>query len=146
MTNENTHASLHSGLSPDKEIEPAFFNIANAPLDKTKGLTETYIEERLFVTEYINKPEIPDFSLARCRVEPGVTTQLHSLSVHEWYVIESGIGLMELDSTEQAVSAGSIVQIPKGKDQRITNTGVQDLIFFCVCIPNFSPESYSTDE
>lgn len=129
---------------------PAFLNltaqVSNSSSKLKAGIPERFFAERLYAAEYINDEAIADFSLARCRVEPGVTTQLHSLSVDEWYVIESGEGRMELDSQHKDIKSGAIVQIPKGIDQRISNTGTEDLIFFCVCIPRFTPETYSTDE
>ena len=131
-------------------LMPAFLNLgaqASSSSAKLKtNIPERYFGERLYAAEYINDEAIAGFSLARCRVEPGVTTQLHSLSVDEWYVIESGAGRMELDSQEKDVKPGAIVQIPRGVNQRISNTGAQDLIFFCICTPRFTPETYSTDE
>lgn len=129
---------------------PGFLNLdaqaSCGPGKPQTNIPERYFTERLYASEYINDEVIPNFSLARCRVEPGVTTQLHSLSVDEWYVIESGEGKMQLGSQEKHITAGAIVQIPKGVNQRIHNTGAQDLIFFCVCTPRFTPETYSTDE
>ena len=61
-----------------------------------KAKPEVWTEERCFIAELVNSPAWPEFSLARCRVEPGVTTQLHALSVHEVYVIREGAGLMYL--------------------------------------------------
>lgn len=129
---------------------PAFLNLGTQASSSTvkpkTNIPERYFGERLYAAEYINDATIPDFSLARCRVEPGVTTQLHSLSVDEWYVIESGQGRMELDSQKRDLTSGAIVQIPRGVTQRISNTGAEDLIFFCVCTPRFTPETYFTDE
>jgi len=139
-----------SVVDNNSSLLPLFFQlgqkIASAEADQPCTISEQYFDERLYAAEYINIDAIPEFSLARCRVEPGVTTQLHHLSVNEWYVVESGEGRMELDSVEEDVAAGAIVQIPKGVNQRITNTGGEDLIFFCVCLPRFTPEVYSTDE
>ena len=125
---------------------PAFLGDAIGNAGRQGSIPELYTKERLFVAEYINDQSVPDFSLARCRVEPGVTTQLHSLSVHEWYAIESGRGSMDLNGEEQQMSAGSVVQIPRGIKQRITNTGDRDLIFFCVCTPRFTTASYTAHE
>ena len=131
-------------------LAPAFLNLGSV-LSKQSSTQQTeipecYLDERIYAAEYINHTTIPNFSLARCRVKPGITTQLHSLSVDEWYVVESGYGCMEVDAQEKDISSGSIVQIPRGVSQRVCNTGDQDLIFFCVCTPRFTPETYSTDE
>ena len=75
-------------------LMPAFLNLGDQASSSSakpqNDIPEHYFGERLYAAEYINDETVPDFSLARCRVEPGVTTQLHSLSVDEWYVVESG--------------------------------------------------------
>lgn len=108
---------------------------------------EVWSGERCFITELLNSTDRPEVSLARTRVEPGVTTQLHQLSVHEWYLIESGEGLMRVgDEPPVPVVAGDTVTIPKYVAQQITNTGTEDLCFLCVCTPRFSPECYTSLE
>ena len=113
--------------------------------DKTKP--EVWTRERCFVTELINDAAWPELSLARCRVEPGITTELHVLSLHEFYVIESGQGLMQVgDEVPFEVAPGATVTIPQQTPQRITNTGKEDLVFLCVCAPRFTPENYTPAE
>ncbi|TNE36154.1 MAG: cupin domain-containing protein [Alphaproteobacteria bacterium] len=104
---------------------------------------EFLTRERCHITELFNAPEAPDASLARARVEPGVTTELHALTVRERYIIEQGTGLMDLEGTENfMVRPGDVVDIAPGQAQRITNTGAGDLIFLCLCTPRFEPDSY----
>ena len=106
--------------------------------------TEVWTTERCFITELLNSPSHPEVSVARARVEPAVTTQLHSLSVAECYVIESGEGLMQVGSEAPfPVRAGAIVAIPPQVVQRIRNTGTSDLIFLCVCAPRFNADCYT---
>ena len=108
---------------------------------------EFYTGERVYVTELLNDEAAPEASLARCRVLAGVTTELHRLSVAEWYVIESGSGLMEVGGGEPfAVGPGDVVAIPPGTSQRITNTGETDLVLQCLCLPRFTPECYEALE
>jgi len=112
-----------------------------------KSKPEFWTGERCFITELVNDDAWPEFSLARTRVEPGVTTQLHALSVHEVYVIESGTGRMTVgDADPFPVGPGATVTIPKHKAQSIENTGKNDLIFICVCAPRFSQECYTSLE
>jgi mannose-6-phosphate isomerase-like protein (cupin superfamily) len=114
---------------------------------KQKAKPEIWMVERCYITELINDEAWPEFSIARTRVEPGVTTQLHALSVHEVYVIESGTGLMTVgDDDPFPVGPGEIVTIPKHVAQSIENTGKSDLLFLCVCAPNFSQECYNSLE
>jgi len=114
---------------------------------KTKLAREVWTSERCYITELLNSDSQPEVSIARTRVEPGVTTQLHQLSVFEWYIIESGQGLMRVgDETPFAVGPGDTVTIPKHAPQQITNSGQEDLYFLCVCTPRFSQESYTSLE
>ena len=108
---------------------------------------EVWTGERCFITELMNDPAIPGVSLAQCRVPPGTTTQLHKLSVKEWYVVGEGSGLMEIGTEEPfEIGPGDAVAIPAGTTQRIMNTGDSDLLFQCVCIPRFAPEYYASLE
>lgn len=105
---------------------------------------EVATRERCFITEFLNESTVPDVSLARTRVEPGVTTELHALSVLEWYVIERGRGLMKLGGRDAfEVGPGDTVQIASGQEQQITNIGDDDLLFLCVCVPRFTPDVYT---
>jgi mannose-6-phosphate isomerase-like protein (cupin superfamily) len=106
--------------------------------------SEFYTRERVYVTELLNDAAVPQVSLARCRVLPGVTTELHRLDVAEWYVLEQGSGLMEVGGGEPfAVGPGDVVAIPAGTSQRITNTGATDLVLQCVCVPRFTEDGYT---
>jgi len=112
-----------------------------------KSKPEVWTGERCFITELVNDAAWPEFSLARTRVEPGVTTQLHALSVHEVYVIESGTGRMSVgDAAPFPVGPGDTVTIPRDVAQSIENSGANDLIFVCVCAPKFSQECYTSLE
>jgi len=103
--------------------------------------------ERCFILESWNDESDPSVSISRARVTPGVTTQLHSLDVDEWYVIVSGQGEMEVgDAQSRGVRPGDVVVIPAGTPQRITNAGEEDLVFYCVCSPRFRPETYRSLE
>lgn len=107
------------------------------------GGGEFATRERCFITEVLNDPQVPQVSLARCRVEPGVTTELHSLSVDEVYVVTAGRGMMEIGAGRPfEVAPGDAVNIPAGVPQRIRNPGPGDLCFDCLCTPRFTPEAY----
>jgi mannose-6-phosphate isomerase-like protein (cupin superfamily) len=112
-----------------------------------KAKPEVWTGERCYITELVNDESWPEFSIARTRVEPGVTTQLHALSVHEVYVIESGTGRMIVgDEAPFPVGPGDTVSIPKNVAQSIENTAADDLVFLCVCAPRFSRECYTSKE
>lgn len=114
-------------------------------LRATPQVPEFFTPERCFITELHNDPKTPDVSVARARVEPGVTTQLHALlGMREIYIIEAGEGEVEVGGQAAAVVPGDRVVIPAGVSQRITNTGSSDLTFLCICTPRFVPEAYET--
>jgi mannose-6-phosphate isomerase-like protein (cupin superfamily) len=105
---------------------------------------EFYTSEKCYVTELSNTPDDSDVSIARARVEPGVTTRWHRLKgTYERYFIISGIGLVEVGKLPpQEVTAGNIVLIPPMCRQRVTNIGTEDLVFFAICSPRFSQDVY----
>jgi mannose-6-phosphate isomerase-like protein (cupin superfamily) len=108
---------------------------------------ELWTSERCYIRELINVESIADFSLANTRVEPGMVTELHRLSVREWYYITHGTGLMEVGGEPPIeVGPGDTVEIPASESQRITNTGADDLLFQCVCRPRFTPDCYESLE
>ncbi len=107
---------------------------------------EYWLGERIYVRELMNSPDEPELSLARCRVPVGVTTQLHSLSILEWYILECGTGRVEIDGQIVTMRTGDCVRIEPGQSQRITNTGETDLVFQSICRPRFTPDSYTNLE
>ena len=87
-------------------------------------------------------------SIARARVEPGVTTRLHRLQgIAERYCILTGRGRVRIGELPPSlVVPGDIVYIPPGCPQSISNVGDTDLIFLAVCTPRFDPEAYEDIE
>lgn len=110
--------------------------------DKSKP--EVWTRERCYVREIINDDTWPSFSLARCRVEPGITTELHALTLLEFYVVEQGHGCMRVgDEAPFDVAPGDTVTILQHMPQNITNTGDSDLVFLCLCTPRFLQDLYT---
>ena len=100
--------------------------------------------EGCFIIEVSNSPDDPQLSIARARVEPGVTTQWHRLAgIAERYVILEGSGRVEIgDRAPEEVHPGDVVLIPPMCRQRITNIGSADLVFLAVCTPRFERNRY----
>lgn len=109
---------------------------------------EFYTPEKCYITELSNSNDDPDVSIARARLEPGVTTRWHRLSsTSERYYIISGEGRVEIgDLSPQNVKAEDIVLIPPMCRQRITNVGSEDLVFLAVCTPRFTNDVYEDIE
>lgn len=107
---------------------------------------EFFTSEGCFITELLNTPGDPSVSVARARVEPGVTTQWHRVrGTVERYVILEGTGRVEVgDEPARDVGPGDVVTIPASVRQRIANTGKPDLIFLAVCTPRFTQQAYET--
>lgn len=106
--------------------------------------SEFYTPEGCHITESFNEASHPGFSLARARVEAGVSTRWHRVrDTDEVYYLLAGTGLMEIEGEAPAVvGPGDTVLIPAGREQRITNTGLADLVFLCVCHPSFAAANY----
>ncbi|MDO9105237.1 MAG: cupin domain-containing protein [Methylovulum sp.] len=115
-----------------------------AQILKANPADEYYFDEGCFILELSNTPTDPEVSIARARVQPGVTTQLHRLSgVVERYVMLAGSGVVEIGGLPpQTVSEGDVVIIPPQCPQRITNSGSDDLIFLAICTPRFTHGVY----
>lgn len=106
--------------------------------------SEVWTRERCFINELLNSPSHPEVSVARARVEPGITTELHRLSVAEWYVIERGNGRMQVGPASPfPVGPGAIVAIAPQVAQRVANTAAEDLVFLCICAPRFTIDCYT---
>ncbi len=105
---------------------------------------EYLTSEQCYILELLNKPQDDSLSIALARVEPGVTTAWHSLDgVTERYLIIEGSGKVEIGELEPAdVGINDVVIIPPGVRQRISNIGKGDLLFYCICTPGFTQESY----
>ncbi len=109
---------------------------------------EYYFAEGCHITELSNSAADTNVSIARARVEPGVTTRWHRLiDIEERYVIVSGYGRMELGTlAPQQVGPGDVVLIPPHTRQRIHNSGDVDLIFLAICSPRFRADAYQDME
>lgn len=106
--------------------------------------SEFYTAEKCHIVESSNTLDDPDASIARARVEPGVTTRWHRLrAITERYYIMNGRGRVEVGKLPpQDVQAGDVVLIPPMCRQRITNIGAEDLVFLAICTPRFTDDAY----
>jgi mannose-6-phosphate isomerase-like protein (cupin superfamily) len=115
-----------------------------APILRAHPGVEVFIDEGCHILELANSEDDPDMSIARARVEPGVTTRWHRVvNTVERYVILDGTGRVEAGRMPpQEVQAGDVVLIPPSCRQRIANTGPGDLMFLAICTPRFRAEAY----
>ena len=105
---------------------------------------EYFFDEGCHIIELSNSADDPGISIARARVEPGVTTRWHRLTgICERYVILEGSGLVEIgELPPRQVSPGDLAIIPPGCRQRISNIGTRHLIFLAICSPRFIVDAY----
>lgn len=115
---------------------------------KPRPEQEQDTKERCFILEAWNDASDPAVSIARARVLPGVTTQRHRLhGVIERYLIISGYGVVRIgDSEAEVIGPGDVVLFPAGVSQQVTNTGEEELIFYCICTPRWTPDCYEALE
>lgn len=105
---------------------------------------EHLTDERCHLLETWNRDADPAVSVARARVEPGITTRWHRLNgIVERYLILAGEGRVEVQGlAPTVVRPGAVIYIPAGRGQRIANIGTGDLLFLAICTPRFVPEAY----
>jgi mannose-6-phosphate isomerase-like protein (cupin superfamily) len=110
--------------------------------------SEFWTPEKCYIVESSNTPDDPSTSIARARVESGITTRWHRVNgISERYYILEGKGLMEVgELPPEEVAPGDVVLIPESCRQRITNIGSGDLIFLAICTPRFFPDAYEDIE
>lgn len=116
----------------------------HAEVKKLSDYREYWFAEGCYIVEIANDQGDEHLSIARARVPPASSTKYHMLDgVQERYIITGGTGRVEVGKhLSQEVNPGDIVRIPQNTSQRITNTGSEDLLFFVVCTPPFTPECY----
>ena len=60
---------------------------------------------------------------------------------------DAGSGYIEVgESLQEHVGEGDVVLIPAMSKQRITNTGIDDLVFLAICTPRFEHSDYEDCE
>lgn len=118
-----------------------------AEVKRAADVHEVKTSEGTVILEIANDPGDESVSIARARVEPGLTTKWHRVkNTAERYIIVSGAGRVEVEGlAPTSVGAGDVVRIPASALQRITNTGRDDLVFYCVCSPRFRYENYEEE-
>ena len=121
---------------------------SNAVIRFSDQSHEYFTDERCHILELSNAADDPGLSIARARVEPGVTTKRHRVAgTVERYVIVEGSAQVRIEGlSEQTVGPGDVVLIPAGLTQSITNTGDNDLVFLCICTPRFEWDNYESLE
>ena len=95
-----------------------------------------------FLKELLHPAKEPlgiGYSLAHAVVAPGRKTLPHRLESAEVYCILRGRGLMRIDGETAEVGAGQTVFIPPRSVQSIENTGGDELAFFCIVDPAWTP-------
>lgn len=80
-------------------------------------------------------------SLAEATVRPGEATEEHvHPGTEEIYYLLRGRGRMRLGGEEREVAPGDGIAIPPGSRHQIRNTGKEDLVFLCCCVPAYQDE------
>lgn len=105
---------------------------------------EFYTDERAYITELHNTDADDSCSIARARIEPGVTTQVHKLldTIERYVILEGTARVMVGNAAPVEVQALDVVNISAGTEQSISNTGSGDLVFLCICTPRFRQCNY----
>lgn len=109
---------------------------------------EYLTSENVRILECWNRGGDPRLSIARARLAPGESSEVHWLDgVDERFVILAGRGVLEAGNiTGQALAPGDVAFVPAGRRQRMHNPGPDDLVFLCLCTPRFTPGCYRSGE
>ena len=101
---------------------------------------EYFTEERCFILESWNDPRDPHVSIARARVEPGVTTRWHRLAgVTERYCILAGRGRVEIgDLPPGTFCLGTWRSSRPWRGSALPIPGRKTLFFSASVLPAFS--------
>ena len=116
---------------------------------KASNLKEYLTPERCYIFENCGiSTGDGKVSIARARVDPGVSTKAHHLKgIQEIYLITKGKGRVQVGNLQATdVTEGDVVIIPADTSQKITNTDKTDLIFYCICTPAFTQSCYFDEE
>ena len=80
-------------------------------------------------------------SLAEALLAPAQATEAHCHpNTEEIYYILSGKGRMAIDGEAREVKPLDGIAIPPGAAHQMLNTGDEDLIFLCCCVPAYTDE------
>jgi mannose-6-phosphate isomerase-like protein (cupin superfamily) len=122
--------------------------MSRLPANHSSIAVEYFTDERCYILELHNTADSPEASIARARVEPGVTTKQHQVvGTIERYILLEGKGVAHIAGMDdRAVKVGDVIEIPAGITQSITNNGDHDLVFLCVCTPRFEWDNYKSLE
>jgi len=120
----------------------------NATIRKPDLKAEFPTSERCWIREVWNDGSDGAVSIARARVAPGATTQLHRLRrVDERYLVVEGSGIVRIGTlAPEKVGPGNLVVIPARVAQQKSTDGNIDLTFYCICMPRFAPGCYEALE
>lgn len=118
----------------------------HARILKADAAKEYDFSEGCHILELLNTTDDPAVSIARARVPSGRTTHWHALrGTSERYLIRDGQGRVEVAGLPPTpVGPGDVVLIPPDTPQRITASGADDLVFYAICTPRFTPACYCT--
>ena len=93
------------------------------------------------IMAYRNSPATKRQSLAEAAIAPGRETQAHfHPNTEEIYYLLRGSALMALEGERQEVGPGDAIAIPPGMKHQIRNTGAEELVFLCCCVPAYENE------
>lgn len=80
-------------------------------------------------------------SLAEALLQPGQSTDEHyHPETEEIYYILTGRGRMVIEDEERDVGPLDGIAIPPGSRHKMYNTGTEDLVFLCCCVPAYTHE------
>ena len=80
------------------------------------------------------------YSLAYAKIEAKQKSLKHVLKNEELYIFIKGHGTIHINGKSNIVQQGSVVLVPKGKEQYVENSCDETLCFYCIVSPPWSED------
>ena len=90
--------------------------------------------------------EYAHFSIAKTVLNPGAVVEKHyHKKSDEFYLVTNGRGQMQVNQDTFTVSPGDLLLIQPDEWHQLTAVGNDDLEFFAITRPAYSPDDYLTE-
>jgi mannose-6-phosphate isomerase-like protein (cupin superfamily) len=136
IANIKTNRSCHLEVVVKKTYIPGLKPIA-------KNGRDSLLFEGLGLTGAI---EYPHFSIAKTVLKPGATVEKHyHKKPDEIYLVTNGKGQMQVNEDAMILRAGDLLLIQPNDWHQLTAVGDDDLEFYAITRPAYSPDDYLTE-
>ena len=80
------------------------------------------------------------YSMAYAKLKPGSSSLKHELGQDELYIFTQGKGYISIEGEKIPIHSGQSIIVPRKKLQYLSNSGEEDLCFYCIVSPPWTEE------